>query len=108
MRRALPIVVFALSWSGCRSGASPEPMVRVVVAATDIPSGRVLTTAMLMTTSLPRRYAQPQSVSDPGEIVGRTSPSVIFYGEQILASKLTSWDDLATKTPRGFRALTLP
>lgn len=108
MRRTLGMILVATVLPACHASSPPEPVSTVVIASRDIVAGQVLTTAMLSTTSIPTRYAQPKSVSDPAMVAGETTPDTIFAGEQILTTKLLSPQNLSAKTPRGFRALTLP
>lgn len=89
---------------GVRSGvAAPAKMVPVVVAASSIPVGSVLTEQALAVVKWPEASAPDGTFKAPEEVLGRTALQAIVKGEPILTARLA--DQAAG---RGLGALLKP
>jgi pilus assembly protein CpaB len=78
------MVVFAVALALNR----PEPQVRVVVAASDLPEGRVLVESDLKARELPASLAPEGAVSEPQSLVGQRLRVARSAGDPILPAHL--------------------
>ncbi|MBN3038963.1 MAG: Flp pilus assembly protein CpaB [Candidatus Omnitrophica bacterium] len=91
------------------AGQRGEEM-QVVIAATEITKGTLISHGMLAYSMVPVRYVQPGALKIRDQAVNKVALSTIMRGEQILTSKLSSPDvrqTLAMMTPPGKRAVTI-
>lgn len=82
-------------------------MVPMVVAATDIDSGVVVTAAMLEIESHPERYLPDQALADTDAAVGRVATVPILEGEPVTSRRLGSDGGSSSVVPDGMRAYSL-
>jgi pilus assembly protein CpaB len=81
-----------------------------VVAAQDIPSGTLLTAAMLLVRQVPPAYVVPGTARAPGALLGGIVREDIVAGEPVLPADVASGDagsGLAFAIPQGDVALTV-
>lgn len=64
-------------------------VIKVVHAASYIPSGTVINSSMIELKELPKSYVQPGALVSSEEAIGKISVAPISEGEQILANKLS-------------------
>ncbi len=94
-----------------RELARRENLTTVVVAKQDISAGVTLTADMLKEETIARNMIQPRTATSIDRAVDKITMAPISKGEQILLNKLTisgQETSLATKVPRGKRAITIP
>lgn len=94
-----------------RKHTAQEDLVKVLVAKTDIVQGKVLEEKDLKEEAIPKEYLQPRAATSIERVIGKITLAPISKGEQILLSKLAlpgETGSLATKTPPGKRAITVP
>ncbi len=86
------------------------PQVPVVIAASDLARGTVLSDAMLKPSSLPRTFVPSGAIRDPASLVGRVLTADIEAGEVITRSRLSQPQvgPIAALVPDGLRAVTIP
>ena len=86
------------------------PEVTVVIAASDLARGTVLSEAMLQRSSLPQTFVPPGSIRDVASLGGRVLTADIAAGEVITRSRLSEPQvgPIAALVPDGLRAVTLP
>ena len=82
-------------------------MVPMVVAATDIDSGVVVTAAMLEIESFPERYLPDQALGSSDAAVGRVAAVPILEGEPVTSRRLGSDGGSSSVIPDGMRAYSL-
>src|SRR5687768_17379219 len=66
--------------------------VDVIIAAKDIPEYGIIRAEMLTTTKVFKKFQQPQTVADFGEVIGKASYVPIYAGEQVTLTKLVHSD----------------
>jgi Flp pilus assembly protein CpaB len=84
--------------------------VTVVKAATDIPEYGIITENMLKVDKVFKNFKQPQTVTDPAEIIGKATYVPIAAGEQVTLTKLVHQDGrpvLDRQVEKKMRAVTL-
>jgi len=83
------------------------PIVPVVVAASDLVRGSVLSEAMLETSSMPEAFVPPGAVASPAAVTGRVLTADIAAGEVLTSSRLSVPDTgpIAALVPEGLRAM---
>lgn len=94
-----------------RRRAAQEDLVRVLTAKTDLVQGKAIEERDLKEEAIPKEYLQPRAATSMERVVGKITLAPISKGEQILLSKLAlpgEAGSLATKTPPGKRAITVP
>ncbi len=82
----------------------------VVVVARDIPVGEKITADMLTTKPVAASALLAGRVTTPDDLVGKVAVAPMYAGEQVIASKVTTFvgqNTLAYKVPDGTRALSL-
>ena len=86
------------------------PEVSVVVAASDLARGTVLSEGMLQPSSLPQAFVPPGAIRDPASLSGRALTADIGAGEIVTRSRLSEPADgpIAALVPDGLRAVTIP
>ncbi len=86
------------------------PGVPVVIAASDLARGTVLSEAMLQPSSLPETFVPPGAIRDVASLGGRVLTADIEAGEVITRSRLSEPDvgPIAALVPDGLRAVTIP
>jgi Flp pilus assembly protein CpaB len=82
-------------------------MVPMVVAATDIDSGVVVTAAMLELADHPERYLPEDVLLNADLAVGRVATIPILQGEPVTARKIGSTGGSSSVVPDGMRAYSL-
>lgn len=92
-------------------GTTPAPKpetVRVVVAATDIPRGKIISQEDAKLIEWPRGLAPKSAVPRPEDVVGRIVVARMLAGEPILGPNLANGDALycCNGIPPGMRAFT--
>ncbi len=70
MKKFLPIVLAIVVFGVALALNQPEPQVTVVVAAADLPEGKVLSEADLAVKEMPKSLAPEGAVSDMQSLVG--------------------------------------
>lgn len=101
------VYVYALQ-GPAESGS--EDMVTVVIASQPIPVKTRLSEDMLAVRQMPRRYLEPQAVTDLAGAVGQVTTIPLAEGETVLATKLARESGpagLAYRVPEGKRAVTI-
>ncbi len=88
MKKFLPIVLAIVVFGVALAMNQPEPQVTVVVAAADLPEGRVLAESDLTTKELPQSLAPENAVSDPQSLVGQRLRVARSAGDPILPAHL--------------------
>lgn len=84
--------------------------VDIVVAAEHIPEYGIIRREMLKTTKVFKKFQQPQTVSDPEEIVGKASYVPLYRDEQVTLTKLVHSDGkpvLDRQVEKKMRAITM-
>lgn len=84
--------------------------VEVVVAAENIPEFGYIRPSMLKTITVFKNFKQPQTVSDPKDVAGKSAYVPIYANEQVTLTKLVSQDGkpvLDRQIEKKFRAVTL-
>ena len=80
----------------------------VVVAAQDILPGRAIEETMVVQTQVPQKFLQPGALAAVRDVVGQIPAVPIPQGAQLTGTAMTGVGrGLATKIPRGRRALSL-
>ena len=82
----------------------------VVVVARDVQVGQTITSDMLTSASIPMGLQLTGHFADSKDIVGKVATAPLYAGEQVLASKVTTFEGQTTlsyKVPPGMRALGL-
>jgi Flp pilus assembly protein CpaB len=82
-------------------------MVPMLVAASDIDSGVVVTAAMLEIESFPERYLPEQALSSSEAAVGRVAAVPILEGEPVTSRRLGMDGGSSSVVPDGMRAYSL-
>jgi pilus assembly protein CpaB len=82
---------------------------RVVVAATNLPRGTVVSTDMLSEVVYPARFAPPGAVHDADKAAGRTLIAGLARGEPLTRTRLAPIraGPVAALVPEGFRAFSV-
>jgi len=85
------------------------PMVPVVVAASDLVRGSVLSEAMLEASSIPESFVPPGAVASPDAAAGRVLTADIAAGEVLTSSRLSVPEagPIAALVPDGLRAVVI-
>ena len=102
-----------LTWFVYATAVAPktEKQVRVVVAARDMPLGKLLQPGDLKLANLPEKDAPKGVVLKTSDAVNRVMLLPILANEPILTSKLsgtTTMEGLSSTIDRGFRAVAVP
>jgi pilus assembly protein CpaB len=86
------------------------PKVTVVIAASDLARGTVLSEPMLQPSSLPESFVPPGAIRDVASLSGRVLTADIEAGEVITRSRLSEpgVGPIAALVPEGLRAVTIP
>jgi Flp pilus assembly protein CpaB len=87
---------------------TPVPMVKVVVAAQDIPERASVKSEMLQVKDWPKQLVPANTLYDPKDAIGATTSSPIAAGELIMSSKLAGdipTVGLAPSIPAGLVAI---
>lgn len=95
-----------LSWLRAQIPVSGR-MVPMVVAATDIDSGVVLTPEMLELVDHPERYLPESALSNAELAVGRVATIPILEGEPVTTRRIGRTDGSSSVVPEGMRAYSL-
>ena len=104
-------VLFAIS-----RNSTSTPTANIVVAKTSIAAGTVITADMLSTAALPQGSYPADAFTDPGQVVGKTTPVTLSQNSTLYQSLFTS---AATTVPgqaatahlditKGYVALAIP
>ena len=88
MRKYLPIVLAVVVFVVAMALNRPEPQAAVVVAAADLPEGRVLAEADLTVREMPKSLAPDGAVGDAQRLVGQRLRVARSAGDPILPSHL--------------------
>ncbi len=88
MKKYLPIVLAIVVFGVALALNQPEPQVAVVVAAADLPEGKVLSEADLTTKELPKSLAPDGANGDVQNLVGQRLRVARSAGDPILPSHL--------------------
>lgn len=88
MKKFLPIVLAVVVFGIALVLNQPEPQVRVVVAAADLPDGWALSDADMTVKELPQSLAPQGAVSDPQSLIGQRLRVARSAGDPILPSHL--------------------
>jgi len=88
MKKYLPIVLAIVVFGVALALNQPEPQVAVVVAAVDLPEGRVLAESDLTTKEMPKSLAPEGAVSDLQSLVGQRLRVARSAGDPILPAHL--------------------
>lgn len=85
------------------------PMVPVVVAASDLVRGSVLSEAMLETSSMPESFVPPGAAAATTTVTGRVLTADIASGEVLTSSRLSvpKAGPIAALVPEGLRAMVI-
>jgi pilus assembly protein CpaB len=85
------------------------PMVQVVVAASDLDRGSVLSEATLETSSMPESFVPPGAVASTAAAAGRVLTADIGAGEVLTSSRLSvpQAGPIAALVPEGLRAMVI-
>ena len=85
------------------------PMVPVVVAASDLVRGSVLSEAMLESSSIPESFVPPGAVASTAAAAGRVLTADIAAGEVLTSSRLSvpQAGPIAALVPEGLRAMVI-
>jgi pilus assembly protein CpaB len=100
-----------MNWlaNGSRRVSAPE-MQPVVVAATEIPRGRMIAAGDVRVSRWPKAAEVKGTLASPEEVVDRAALVPMIAGEPVLNTKLAPKDagrGLAALVPRGMRAYTI-
>ncbi len=88
MKKFLPIVLAIVVFAVALAMNQPEKSVSVVVAAVDLPEGRVLAEGDLAVKELPRSLAPQGAVEDPQSLVGQRLRIARSAGDPVLTAHL--------------------
>jgi len=88
MKKFLPIVLAIVVFGVALALNQPEPQVSVVVAATDLPEGKVLSETDLTVKEMPRSLAPEGAVSEVSALVGQRLRVSRSAGDPILPAHL--------------------
>ena len=88
MKKFFPVVLAIVVFAVALVLNQPEPQVTVVVAAADLPEGRVLSEADLITKTLPKSLAPSGAVSDIQSLAGQRLRVTRSAGDPILPAHL--------------------
>lgn len=88
MKKFLPIVLAMVVFAVALALNRPEPQVAVVVAAADLPEGRVLAESDLATKEMPKSLAPDGAVSEVQSLVGQRLRVARSAGDPILPAHL--------------------
>lgn len=88
MKKFLPVVLAIVVFAVALVLNQPEPQVTVVVAAADLPEGRVLSEADLTVKELPKSLAPEGAVGDAQSLVGQRLRVARSVGDPILPAHL--------------------
>ena len=95
-----------LSWVRSQVPIS-GPLVPLVVAASDLEPGTVLSKEMLEIVDHPSRYLPAGAFGSLDRVVGKTLSVPLFKGEPITGRKIASSGGLSSVVPEGMRAYSL-
>ena len=84
MKRYLPLILAIVVFAVALALNQPEPQVSVVVAASDLPEGRVLAEGDLTVKELPKSLAPAGAISDPQQLVGQRLRVARSAGDPVL------------------------
>ena len=86
------------------------PRVPVVIAATNLARGSVITGGQIRLVRIPKAYAPPGSFSSVVEVTGRVALSDLAKGEAVTTSRLARVraGPVASLIPEGLRAFAVP
>jgi len=84
MKKFIPLVLAIVVFAVALALNQPEPQVSVVVAAGDLPEGRVLTEGDLTVKELPKSLAPEGAVNDPQSLVGQRLRVARSAGDPVL------------------------
>lgn len=93
-----------------KSAESAETLVRVIVAAKDIPRRTELTPSMLTAVEMPAKYAHPDAMGSIKSCVGRVTVDRLIKGQPALSRNLrpeNAPSELSFVVPEGQRAITV-
>lgn len=105
------IVAFLATRSGDGGeGTRLVPETMVVVAAREIPDGKVIEAADLALRSIPNTAVATDAYSDRELVVGQTARFPMAQGEQITAARVVAPEgsSLSFQIPKGLRGVTVP
>lgn len=91
-----------------RARAAAAPSITVVVAATDIADGHVLTAADVRIASLPDVAVPPGAYASPDSVIGRVTRIPVLAGEPLVPARLApvgAGGGLEVRIARGKRAM---
>ncbi|WP_333657417.1 Flp pilus assembly protein CpaB, partial [Anaerolinea sp.] len=84
MKKFIPLVLAIIVFAVALALNQPEPQVSVVVAAGDLPEGRVLAEGDLTVKELPKSLAPDGAVNDPQSLVGQRLRVARSAGDPVL------------------------
>ena len=84
MKKFIPLVLAIVVFAAALALNQPEPQVSVVVAAGDLPEGRVLAEGDLTVKELPKSLAPDGAVNDPQSLVGQRLRVARSAGDPVL------------------------
>lgn len=90
--------------------ANIEPLVKVVIAASDIKANSIVKDSEIQEVTIPQKFVVPKSLTNKNDIVGKVAKEDMFTGEQILPGRLIQGKEqegLSAILPNGYRAITL-
>ncbi len=104
------IVAFLATRSDSGGGTAAVPSTLVVVAAREIPDGKVIEAADLAMRSMPNSAVATGAFLDREEVIGQTARFPVAQGEQISTSRVVSPEGsaLSFQIPAGMRGVTVP
>lgn len=89
----------------------PDDLISVARARVDITRDTLITEEMIEMIPMPQKYAHPQAVRNPGDIIGRIAAGHVSSAEIILESKVvdssSNKDRLAYQVPASKRAVAI-
>lgn len=89
---------------------SDKPMMKVVVAAQDIPENVRITGAMIEVSSVPSEYILRGAYEALDDVLGSMTKTAIYKGEQIMGGRISRGDtpdEFSYRIPEGKRAVSL-
>lgn len=105
----LGVAAAAMIWTVLRSSGEPpaNAQTQVVTAASNIPSGMVLTAAKLQIRSFPSNLVPPGAAVSKEAVVGKVAQTDIKAGQPISLTSLSAKDRLSYVVPPFMRAVTV-